>query len=40
MSLFDVEAISLIAGWFDKENRISYLLSRNIMDIQSADKII
>jgi hypothetical protein len=39
-SLFDIEAISRIAGWFDQENIISYLLSRNIMDIQSADKTI
>jgi hypothetical protein len=39
-SLFNIEAISLIVGWFDQENRISYLLSRNIMDIQPADKII
>jgi hypothetical protein len=39
-SLFDIEAILLIAGWLDQENRISYLLSRNIMDIQSVDKII
>jgi hypothetical protein len=33
-SLSDIEAISLIAGWFDQESRISYLLSSNIMDIQ------
>jgi hypothetical protein len=39
-SLFDIEAILLIAGWLDQENRISYLLSRNIMDIQSVGKII
>jgi hypothetical protein len=39
-SLFDIEAILLIAGWLDQENRISYLLSRNIMGIQSVDKII
>jgi hypothetical protein len=33
-SLSDIEAISLIAGWFNQESGISYLLSSNIMDIQ------